>query len=133
LLAGIRQFSGEKLQWYLASELRDRIRSSGVEIVIVDRQARLQYRVEPRQFSGQLLHRVPAVKTGFGEVYVELYQADASPENSVGLYRSGTRVMANLADLAELKPPAVDDGMPAGGHRRPFSQCDAGDALGRAA
>src|SRR2546430_73883 len=30
LLPGIKQFSGEKLQWYLASELRDRIRQSGV-------------------------------------------------------------------------------------------------------
>jgi DNA topoisomerase VI subunit B len=28
LLTGIRQFSGEKIQWYLASELRDRIRKS---------------------------------------------------------------------------------------------------------
>ncbi|MCX5901637.1 MAG: ATP-binding protein, partial [Proteobacteria bacterium] len=26
LLPGVRQFSGEKIQWYLASELRDRIR-----------------------------------------------------------------------------------------------------------
>ncbi len=47
LLPGIRHFSGEKLQWYLASELRDRIRQSGVEIRIVDRQARAEYRVEP--------------------------------------------------------------------------------------
>ena len=38
----------EKLQWYLASELRARIRHSGVEIRIVDRQARAEYRVEPR-------------------------------------------------------------------------------------
>ncbi|HUE17278.1 MAG TPA: ATP-binding protein [Planctomycetaceae bacterium] len=130
LLAGIRQFSGEKLQWYLASELRDRIRSSGVEIVIVDRQARLQYRVEPRQFSGQLLHRVPAVKTGFGEVYVELYQADASPENSVGLYRSGTRVMANLADLAELNRPPWTTGCLQGVIDAPFLNVTPGTRLG---
>ncbi len=30
LLAGIKQLSGEKIQWYLSSELRDRIRTSGV-------------------------------------------------------------------------------------------------------
>ena len=56
LLSGLRQLSGEKLQWYLASELRDRIRLSGVSIRIVDRQARAEYVVEPRQFTGQLLH-----------------------------------------------------------------------------
>ncbi len=56
LLPGIRQFSGEKIQWYLASELRDRIRQSGVQIKVLDRHARKEYRVEPRQFSGQLLH-----------------------------------------------------------------------------
>ncbi len=33
LLPGIRHFSGEKLQWYLASELRDRIRQSGDEVI----------------------------------------------------------------------------------------------------
>jgi len=32
LLPGMRPLSGEKIQWYLASELRDRIRSSGVRI-----------------------------------------------------------------------------------------------------
>ena len=30
LLPAVRQLSGEKIQWYLASELRDRIRSTGV-------------------------------------------------------------------------------------------------------
>ena len=52
LLAGVRQLNGEKIQWYLASELRDRIRLSGVQINIVDRTARKQYKVEPRQCSG---------------------------------------------------------------------------------
>ena len=63
LLPGIRHFSGEKLQWYLASELRDRIRQSGAEIRIVDRQARAEFRVEPRAFSGQLLHHLPTPVT----------------------------------------------------------------------
>jgi DNA gyrase/topoisomerase IV subunit B len=63
LLPGIRHFSGEKLQWYLASELRDRIRQSGVEIRIIDRQARAEYRVEPRAFTGQLLHHLPVLAT----------------------------------------------------------------------
>ena len=52
LLHGPRLFSGEKIQWYLASELRDRIRRSGVQIRVVDRRARREFQVEPRQFSG---------------------------------------------------------------------------------
>ena len=42
LLEGIRTLSGEKIQWYLASELRDRIRSSGLRISIMDKLVRKQ-------------------------------------------------------------------------------------------
>ena len=68
LLPGIRQFSGEKIQWYLASELRDRIRQSGVQIKVIDRQARKEYKVEPRQFGGRLLHQLPPASTAGGEI-----------------------------------------------------------------
>jgi HSP90 family molecular chaperone len=34
LLDGVRALSGEKIQWYLAAELRDRIRTTGVRISI---------------------------------------------------------------------------------------------------
>jgi len=36
LLEGIRTLSGEKIQWYLASELRDRIRDAHVRVTVVD-------------------------------------------------------------------------------------------------
>lgn len=72
LLPGIRQFSGEKIQWYLASELRDRIRRSGVRIKVIDRQARKEYKVVPRQFSGRLLHQLPPAAAAGGEIYLEL-------------------------------------------------------------
>ena len=58
LLPGIRQLSGEKIQWYLASELRERIRQSGVQIKVIDRHARKEYNVKPRDFAGQLLERL---------------------------------------------------------------------------
>lgn len=99
LLPGIRQFSGEKIQWYLASELRDRIRRSGVQIKVIDRQARKEYKVEPRQFSGRLLHQLPPAATGSGEIYLELYLAEPGPDSRVGLYRAGTRVVADLTEL----------------------------------
>jgi len=103
LLPGIRQFSGEKIQWYLASELRDRIRQSGVKVRIVDRQARREYKVEPRRFGGRLLHDLPRALAPGGEVYLELYLAEPDAENQVGLYRSGTRVLADITELEAFK------------------------------
>ena len=130
LLAGIRQFSGEKLQWYLASELRDRIRRSGVEIVIVDRQARTEYRVQPREFSGQLLHQLPSPVAQFGDVYVELYLADSDVGNRVGLYRSGTRVVESLAEFPELDRPPWTSGVVQGVLDAPFLNLTPGTRLG---
>ncbi len=99
LLSGIRTLSGEKIQWYLASELRDRIRHSGVRVEVIDRPARKQYSVEPRQFGGRLLHDLPPVKGPSGDAYLELYLAPADPSHRVGLYRSGTRVLPDIATL----------------------------------
>lgn len=99
LLSGIRALNGEKIQRYLSSELRDRIRHSGVKIRIVDRTSRLEFDVEPRQFDGQLIHDLPKVSTSFGDAYVELYLAKKNPENSISLFRSGTRVLPNITIL----------------------------------
>jgi len=103
LLEGIRTLSGEKIQWYLASELRDRIRNSGVRITVVDRLARKQYEVEPRQFEGRLLHQLPAVRTAFGDAYAELYLTEPADGCRVALTRSGTRVVEDLASLPGLE------------------------------
>jgi len=100
ILPGIKHFSGEKIQWYLASELRDRIRTSGVEIRVVDRTARTEFKVEPRQFEGRLLHEVRPFCQG--ELYLELYLTRPVPTNAIGLYRQGTRVLENLTALSEL-------------------------------
>ena len=99
ILPGIKNFSGEKIQWYLAAELRDRIRHSGVSIRVVDRTARAEFKVEPRQFEGRLLHELEGALLPQGEVYAELYLHSHAPANAVSLYRSGTRVLGNLAEL----------------------------------
>jgi Histidine kinase-, DNA gyrase B-, and HSP90-like ATPase len=102
ILPGIKQFSGEKIQWYLASELRDRIRLSGVEIRVIDRTARAEFKVEPRKFEGRLLHQLSRLS----ELYLEIYLTSPGSSNAVGLFRHGTRVLDNLASLSEFnKPP----------------------------
>lgn len=103
ILPGIKQFSGEKIQWYLASELRDRIRNSGVQVRVIDRTARAEFKVEPRQFEGRLLHELSRIP--LGDLYTELYLARPDPANAVGLYRQGTRVLENLAALPEFARP----------------------------
>jgi hypothetical protein len=102
LLEGIRTLSGEKIQWYLASELRDRIRNAHVRITVVDKLARKQYEVEPRQFEGQLLHQLPPIRTPHGEAYAELYLTEPAENSRVALTRLGTRIVDDLAGLAGL-------------------------------
>jgi len=102
LLEGIRALSGEKIQWYLASELRDRIRSSGARISVIDKLARKQYAVEPRQYEGRLFHQLPAVRASEGDVYAEIYLNEPAELNRVALYRHGTRVFEDLALLDDF-------------------------------
>ncbi|MCL4179225.1 MAG: ATP-binding protein [Verrucomicrobia bacterium] len=110
ILPGVRSFSGEKIQWYLASELRDRIRSSGVQVRMIDRIARAEFKVEPRQFEGRLLHGLPVPVTPGNDLYLELYLNESAPENRVGLYRRGTRVLDNLAELEGFQRPPWTSG-----------------------
>ena len=99
LLTGLRSLTGEKVQRYLASELRDRIRDSGVKIKVVDRTARIEDVVVPRQFKGRLLHDLQPVDSGLGDVYLELYLNAPEAANQVGLYRRGTRVLPSITEL----------------------------------
>lgn len=111
LLPGLKQLHGEKLQWYLASELRERIRQAKVNVRIVDRVARKEFTVEPRRFTGRLLHHLPTPVTSFGDVYVELYLNEPDPAHNVGLYRHGTRVVENIASLMDLDRSPWNAGM----------------------
>src|SRR5207247_4457267 len=98
----IRSLSGEKIQWYLAAELRDRIRATQVRVTVVDKLARKQYQVEPRQFEGRLLHQLPAVRSPFGEAYAELYLTEPAENCGVALTRGGTREIVDLGTLPDL-------------------------------
>jgi Histidine kinase-, DNA gyrase B-, and HSP90-like ATPase len=102
LLEGIRSLSGEKIQWYLASELRDRIRDAQVRVTVIDRLARKRYEVEPRQFEGRLLHQLPLVHSPYGDGYAELYLTEPGEDSRVALSRGGTRVIEDIASLPGL-------------------------------
>jgi hypothetical protein len=57
LLDGVRTLTGEKIQWYLAAELRDRVRQTGVRITIIDRLRQRRLRFEETRF--EFTARVP--------------------------------------------------------------------------
>jgi hypothetical protein len=105
ILAGVRVLSGDKIQNFLASELRDRIAKSGVRIRIVDHASRRELVVEPRKFKGRLIHALPEVRCPFGEVYLELYFAEPSQDNAIGLYKHGTRVIPSISSLDNFAQP----------------------------
>lgn len=99
ILPGVKMLSGEKIQNYLACELRDRITKSGVEIRIFDRTTRREFLVEPRKYHGRLLHNLPVVRSPFGEIYTELYINQPSENNCVSLSKQGTRVLNDICSL----------------------------------
>jgi hypothetical protein len=130
ILPGIKNFSGEKIQWYLASELRDRIRHSGASIRVVDRTARTEYKVEPRQFEGRLLHELDGTLSAQSDLYAELYLHAHSQANTVSLYRSGTRVLENIAELEAFARLPWTSGYVQGIVDAPFLNLTPGTRLG---
>jgi len=130
LLPGMRQLSGEKIQWYLASELRDRIRKNNIQVTVRDRTARKEFKVRPREFSGQLIRELPPTKSIDGDLYIELYLGDSKPERKVGLYRNGTRVLADIVELEGLKTNVWSSGYLEGIVDIPFLNLTPGTRLG---
>jgi len=65
--------TGEKIARYLSAELRDRIRSTGAAIDVIDTVARREIRVVPREFDGERLEIPRRYATPLGDVAVELY------------------------------------------------------------
>jgi len=130
LLPGLRQLSGEKIQNYLASELRDRIRKSEVRIRILDRSARKDLEVQPRQYTGRLLHELGGIPSERGEIYLELYLNSPGPDNHVSLFRSGTRVVSTLAEIDVLNEEPWNSGFLQGMVDAPFLQLTPGTRTG---
>ena len=126
LLPGIRQLNPERIQAFLASELRERIRSSGVRIRIKDRRARKDLEVVPREFTGRLLREIGPVNTPNGAVEAELYVGEAQPEHRVALFRNGTRVVPDISGLPGLEREPWTSGLLRGMIEAPFVQLTPG-------
>ena len=94
--------TGEKLQRFLALELRDRIRLGALNIVIRDRIARKELQVVPHVFCGERVARVQKISVpGFGAATAELYLnlAEDRLEHRVWVARNGTRLTEDIRTL----------------------------------
>lgn len=130
LLPGLRSLTGDKIQRYLASELRDRIKQTEVKIKIVDRTARAEFTVVPRQFTGRLLHTLSPPETALGDIYLELYLSDPGSSNRVGLHRRGTRVLPAIVELDHFQKEPWNSGYLQGIVDAPFLSLTPGTRQG---
>jgi len=130
VLPGLRSLTGERIQRYLASELRNRIKMSGAKIRVVDRTGRAEYIVVPRQFTGRLLHNLRPAETALGDIYLELYLSDPGVANRVGLYRRGTRVLPSIIELEYFQKEPWTDGYLQGLLDAPFLNLTPGTRQG---
>ncbi|MCM2278680.1 MAG: ATP-binding protein [Oligoflexia bacterium] len=125
LLPGLRQVTGEKLQWYLGIELRNRILDRGVEIHIHDLTSRNELRVEPQRYEGRKL-----ILSAIEGIRPELYLNDSDQSHRVAIYRHGTRVLDDLGDWPELDPAIWRSGNLSGYVECPSLQLTPGTRLG---
>ena len=108
------RLTAEKLQRYLGEELRQRIRRAGATIVLEDRlPPRRTLTVQPAVFRGKPIAELTDVAvSGHPPVKAELYLASREPDAASGerpgerpavaLYRLGTRVCRDIAELPEF-------------------------------
>ena len=102
LLEGIRSLSGEKIQWFLASELRDRLRTARVRVT-GRRQAHPQaVRSRATRVRGQAAAPASACPHVLRRCVRRALPGEPTESCQVALTRSGTRVLENLASLPGL-------------------------------
>jgi len=104
--------TGEKVARYLSAELRDRIRTTGVKIQVVDRVSRSEQLVTPREFDGERLELPRRCQTPRGDVQVELYLRceSSQPDAAISLCKDGTRVLRDVAELLPFQHAPWNDG-----------------------
>lgn len=101
------RLTAEKLQRYLSEELRDRVRQSGVRIVIEDRVGiRKTLGVTPKEYSGRpLATGQREISTSAGRLKLDLYAAfpKEGERAFVSVARNGTRLLADLLECEEFR------------------------------
>ena len=102
--------TGDKVARYLSVELRDRIRRTGVKLLVVDRLAHRQIPVVPKEFDGEPLDIPRRYPTPLGDVQVEIYARSGSEgQGGIALCKDGTRVLREIGELLPFQQPPWND------------------------
>lgn len=94
-----KHLSGEKIQKYLAAELRDRLKKTGIVLQVHDRVSRKHFDVKPVQYEGRRLFPTKYLTTPYGEIIVELFYNPSASKQGISVCRDGTRVFADILSL----------------------------------
>ena len=102
----MHQLTVEKLKAYLGSELRNRIRETGVRIKIEDKTMRKELIVEPIEFKGEKIKAIPStITTADGSsIKADLYLAFPKEGETVNvsILRRDTQVKKSILEIDEL-------------------------------
>ena len=103
--------TGEKIQKFLSAELRDRIRSTGAQITIIDKVARKELVVSPKEFDGERIRLPETIATPISEVTLELYLTAAIGDGGaeVSLCKDGTRVLNHVGEMLHFEGTPWND------------------------
>ncbi len=92
-----KHLSGEKIQKYLAAELRDRLKKSGISLQIHDRVSRKYFDVKPTQYEGRKLFSQRYLATPHGDILIELFYNPSVSNQGIAVCRDGTRVIQDIS------------------------------------
>jgi hypothetical protein len=120
--------TGDRIDKYLAAELRDRIKNSGARIEIFDRITHKNRRVVPKEFEGERLAEIKDIQADFGPIRVELYLTSPKSESfpQVSLSKDGTIVKRDIAQLENFDDPVWRSGFFTGAIDCPFLELTPG-------
>jgi hypothetical protein len=94
-----KHLSGEKIQKYLAAELRDRLKKSGLSLQVHDKVSRKHFDVKPIQYEGRRLFAPKYITTTYGELLLELFYNPSAANQGISVCRDGTRILSDLLSL----------------------------------
>lgn len=98
------RLTAEKLSVYIGQELRDRIRTSGVNITIEDKlPGGRTLKVVPQDYKGDRIYKIDKVNTPSGYIHFKLYITQEGDSGKVAVYRRGTKVLDDVSSIPNLE------------------------------
>lgn len=103
--------TGEKINQFLADELSERIRTTGVEITVRDTISKFDQVVKPRDYSGTHLPLPENLSRALpNSLNIDLYFKSHPKNRKVALFKHGTRILEDITSLTSFACPPWNSG-----------------------